>query len=235
MKSIAIIPARGGSKRIPRKNIKSFLGKPIIAYSIEIALQSNLFDEVMVSTDDDEIAEVAKKYGANIPFLRSKKNADDFATTFDVINEVLVKYQSLGINFEYACCIYPTAPFVSDALLKKAYNLLKNHDYDCVFPAMSFSFPIQRAMRITDSKSKIEMISPENLNKRSQDLEACYHDVGQFYFFNVNKILVKKKLWTDNTGSIIISELEGQDIDSLTDWKLAELKYTLLNEKKNSF
>jgi len=232
---LCIIPARGGSKRIPRKNIKFFLGKPIIAYSIEAALQSNLFDEVMVSTDDDEIAEIAKKYGAKIPFLRSTKNADDFATTVDVINEVLQLYNKQKAKvFKTACCIYPTAPFVSEIKLKEAFDLLLKKNFDCVFPVMEFSFPIQRALK-KDADNKMTLFQPKHLNSRSQDLEKAYHDSGQFYWFKTKEIVRKGKLWTDNTGVIVIKESEGQDIDTLEDWKLAEIKYKLLHEKENTF
>lgn len=230
MRNLAIIPARGGSKRIPRKNIKYFLGKPIIAYSIEAALKSNLFSEVMVSTDDEEIASIAIKYGAVVPFLRSKKNANDHATTVDVILEVLSQYERKGILFENACCIYPCAPFVSSYNLHKAYTILHSKGFDTVFPVLSYSFPIQRAMR-ADMEGRIGMINPEYWNIRSQDLEKTYHDAGQFYFFNINKLLSEKKLWTDNTGFFEIDELNAQDIDNETDWKLAELKYKLILDK----
>jgi N-acylneuraminate cytidylyltransferase len=226
MGNICIIPARGGSKRIPRKNIKPFLGKPIIVYSIEAALQSGLFEEVMVSTDDDEIAKIAKQYGANVPFLRSEKNADDFATTFDVIEEVVLQYKEvLNTQFDNVCCLYSCAPFVTGETLKLAYQELENKQFDTVFPVIAFSFPIQRAL--SKKEGKITMIDEKNLTVRSQDLEETYHDAGQFYWCNTDKLLSTKKLLTDNTGGIQISELEAQDIDTETDWKLAELKYQL--------
>ncbi len=226
MGNICIIPARGGSKRIPRKNIKLFLGKPIIAYSIEAALQSGLFEEVMVSTDDEEIAKIAKQYGANVPFLRSAKNSDDFATTFDVIEEVVLKYkEGLNTQFDNVCCLYSCAPFVTGETLKLAYQELENKQFDTVFPVIAFSFPIQRAL--SKKEGKITMIDEKNLTVRSQDLEETYHDAGQFYWCKTDKLLSTKKLLTDNTGGIQISELEAQDIDTETDWKLAELKYQL--------
>jgi N-acylneuraminate cytidylyltransferase len=235
MSKLAIIPARGGSKRIPRKNIKPFLGKPIIAYSIEAALKSNLFDEVMVSTDDKEIAEIAKSYGARVPFLRSENNADDFATTVDVIQEVLKEYKSNGKVFDYFTCIYPTAPFVSSSLLIKAFKKLIAENLDCVFSVLKYGFPIQRALTI-NNEDKVEMIDASNMNVRSQDLEPSFHDAGQFYVLNVNTFIKNQKLWTNNTGCIEINELEAQDIDTETDWKLAELKYKLiLDGKENSF
>jgi N-acylneuraminate cytidylyltransferase len=235
MSKLAIIPARGGSKRILRKNIKSFLGKPIIAYSIEAALKSNLFDEVMVSTDDEEIRDIALKYGAKAPFLRSETNANDFATTAAVINEVLEVYKTRNKLFKYCICIYPTAPFVSSNLLIKAFKKLKNDKLDSVFSVLKYGFPIQRAMKI-NKEDKVDMIDVSKMNVRSQDLESSFHDAGQFYALNVSAFIKKQKLWTNNTGCIEINELEAQDIDTETDWKLAELKYKLLLDAKgNSF
>lgn len=232
MSNIAIIPARGGSKRIPRKNIKPFCGKPIIAYSIEAALASNLFGEVMVSTDDEEIAEVAKKYGAYIPFMRSKKNADDFATTHDVIKEVIETYEQRGHAFSYGCCIYPTAPFITSSLLHEAFKKLVDNNFDCLFPIVKYSYPIWRSLKIEDNK--VSMWWPENVNKRSQDLPASYHDAGQFYWFNIEPIMNKGSLLDDNTGAIVVDELQVQDIDTLSDWEVAEIKYkyvrTLVND-----
>ena len=226
MANVAIITARGGSKRIPRKIIKLFRGKPIIAYSIETALNSGLFDYVMVSTDDAEIAALAKQFGAQVPFIRSKQNADDYTGTADVALEVLNELQKIGKQFENACCIYPTAPFISKETLNESYQLLIEKKMDSVFPVCAFSYPIQRALEINDSKTT--MVNPENLTKRSQDLQPRYHDAGQFYWMNVQAFLNKKKVFTENTGSIILNELQVQDIDSKTDWKLAELKHELL-------
>ena len=178
MKTLAMITARGGSKRIPRKNIKEFNGKPIIAYSIEAALASGVFDEVMVSTDDEEIAEIAKKYGAKVPFFRSEKTANDFATTVDVIEEVLNTYKDRGEEFDIFCCIYPTAPFITAKRLKDAVEQLSASDADSLIPVVRFSYPPQRAMEIHDGK--LVFRQPENLSKRSQDLEPHFHDAGQF-------------------------------------------------------
>jgi pseudaminic acid cytidylyltransferase len=224
--NVAIITARGGSKRIPRKNIKLFLDKPIIAYSIKASLESGIFQEVMVSTDDEEIAEVALKYGAKVPFLRSTENSNDFATTADVLLEVLNTYQEKGLYFDHACCLYPTAPFVTASKLQNAHSLLIENQADSVIPVASFSYPIWRSLKVENGK--LLMNFPENMNKRSQDLPLAYHDVGQFYFFNVKKFLIQKKLFTENTVPLPISELEMQDIDNETDWKLAELKYKLI-------
>jgi pseudaminic acid cytidylyltransferase len=224
--NIAIITARGGSKRIPRKNIKDFLGKPIIAYSIEAALASNLFDEVMVSTDDDEIAQIACSFGAKVPFLRSGKSSDDFATTAEVLQEVLASYKAIDKEYTYACCIYPTAPFVDAPSLTKAFTLLTEKALDSVFPIQRFSFPIQRALVFKDSK--LAWLQPENAKKRSQDLEARYHDTGQFYFFNVPAFLVSGSVLTSNSSGIEINEMEAHDIDTEEDWKVAEFKYRQL-------
>lgn len=225
--TVAIITARGGSKRIPKKNIRPFCGKPIIEYSIHTALESGLFDEVMVSTDDAEIAEVARKAGASIPFFRSAENSNDFAGTAEVICEVINTYAANGRAFEQGCCIYPTAPFINTEVLKNSYQLFKDNNFDVVFPAIKYSYPIQRSLRVLPGE-KAEMLWPENYPKRSQDLEPVYHDVGQFYWFNAEKMLEKKKLFTDHTGVVKISELMAQDIDNEEDWKLAEIKYQLL-------
>lgn len=230
MSNLAIIPARGGSKRIPGKNIKFFLGKPIIAYSIEAALESNLFDEVMVSTDDKEIAEIAINYGAKVPFFRSDKNADDYATTVDVLLEVLEEYKAQDRTFENIACLYPSAPFTSSKKLKEAYTKMRNEKLDAVFPVMPFSFPIQRALRIKDEKLKF--FYPEFEKSRSQDLEKAYHDAGQFYFINTAGLLKNNSILSENTGAILITELEAQDIDNETDWKIAEIKYELLQSTK---
>lgn len=226
MANVAIIIARGGSKRIPRKNIKMFRGKPIIAYSIETALNSGLFDYVMVSTDDDEIEVISKRAGAEIPFKRSTKTSDDLSTTADVISEVLNDLTTNEKQFENACCIYPTAPFISKESLSAAYDQLVKNKFDTVFPVCAFSYPIQRALQIKDAK--VSMIIPENINKRSQDLQTTYHDAGQFYWLNISSFLKEKKLFTQNSGSIVLNEMQVQDIDTETDWKIAELKHALL-------
>ena len=232
MSCLAIIPARGGSKRIPRKNIKPFLGKPIIAYAIEAALDSKLFTSVMVSTEDEEIAKIAQQYGADFPFSRSKKNADDHATTADVLLEVLEEYKRRGQVFEYACCIYPTAPFLTAKKLLEAYEMLKQHQFDTVFPVLRFNSPIQRALRL-DDQQQIALFQPQHISTRSQDLEPAYHDSGQFYFFEVAALRQKKQLWTNHSGAIILSEMEAHDIDHEEDWAIAEFKYRItFNEAK---
>ena len=230
MKKIAIITARGGSKRIPRKNIKDFCGKPILAYSIEAAVSSGLFDTVMVSTEDEEIAEVARKYGAEVPFYRSEKTAGDFATTNDVLLEVLEEYKKRGQEFELACCIYPTAPFVSAEKLKKAMGELENSDADTLIPVVPFSYPPQRAMVVREGR--LVFFQPEYMDSRSQDLEPHYHDVGQFYVFRTEAFERNRKLMLGNILPFVISELEVQDIDNESDWEIAEMKYRILKEKK---
>ena len=227
--NIAIITARGGSKRIPHKNRKEFCGKPIIEYSIEAAKQAGIFDTVMVSTDDNKIAEIAKNAGAEVPFMRSAETSNDYATTADVLMEVLEKYKERGIRYENACCIYPTAPFVTGNKLRRAMDMLVNEKKDSVMPVVPFSFPPLRGMVINDGK--LEYKWQEYAMKRSQDLEEIYHDCGQFYVFRVESFEKEKKLVTDNTAGMIISELEVQDIDNETDWELAEVKYRLLKEK----
>ena len=230
IRTIAIIPARGGSKRIPKKNIKKFLDKPIISYAIKIALESNLFDKVMVSTDDEQIAEIAKEFGAEVPFLRSVENSDDFATTFDVISEVIEHYHHQHYFIDYACCIYPCSPLLKGTHLTHSYKILKERNLDCVFPIVKYSFPIQRAVKI-NNKNLVEMIQEEHLTTRSQDLDSSYHDVGQFYFFNVQKLMEKKQLVTNNTGYIELTEMESQDIDTISDWELAEFKYQFFKNR----
>jgi pseudaminic acid cytidylyltransferase len=233
MSNLCIIPARGGSKRIPRKNIKDFLGKPIIAYSILAAIESKLFDEVMVSTDDIEIAEIAFKYGALVPFLRSEINSTDFSNTVDVICEVIENYNNLGKTFTNICCLYPTAPLINFENIRSAYDLMINNKFSTVFPVTVFSFPILRALKV-DEKQKVDMIWPENKTKRSQDLEQCYHDAGQFYWLKSHDIAINNQLYTENSGVIILSEMDVQDIDNDVDWTLAELKFQTKNNTKNA-
>lgn len=223
-KRIAIITARGGSKRIPKKNIKDFCGKPIIAYSIEAAISSELFDEVMVSTDSEEIAEIAKKYGASVPFMRSAETSNDYATTNDVLIEVFNEYKKRGQEFDIAVCIYPTAPFVTADKLKRAIDMVEKDGADAVTPVVQFSFPPQRAFIIRDNA--LEYQYPENASARSQDLEPIYHDCGQFYVMKpknvMDGIIIKK------TTPIVMPESEVQDIDTVEDWKIAEMKYQIM-------
>lgn len=223
MKRICIIPARGGSKRIPGKNIKDFLGKPIVAYSIEAALKSGVFDEVMVSTDDETIAEVARKYGASVPFLRSEKTSDDYATTADVIREVLERYRGKGVCYDAICCLYATAPFVTAEKLRDAAGIIDEGEFDSAFTCVAFSYPVLRGLEINE-RGRIEMRWPEYRDSRSQDLPKIYHDAGQFYFATVAAFERAGSLWGDNTAPIVVSELEVQDLDTPEDWKIAEMK-----------
>ncbi len=222
MKKIAIIPARIGSKRIPKKNIKNFLGKPIIAYTISAAKKSNLFDEIIVSTDHKSIADISIKYGAKVPFLRSKKNSSDFASTYDVLIEVLNKYKEK--EFEYGCCLYPAAPLITKNLINECYNKIVGYHWDTVFPIVEYGHPIDRALCF-DKNKKIKFINPINSLKRTQDLEKKFHDSGQFYWFNIQKLRENKELISKNSTGVIVSKNKVQDIDNLDDWKLAELKY----------
>lgn len=227
MKSIAIIPARGGSKRIPHKNIKQFMGKPILAYSIIAALNSNLFDEVMVSTDEEDIANIARKYGAKVPFLRSAKTANDFATTDDVLKEVLSCYKERGVEFDTMCCIYATAPLILSEDIIKGFNLLTSSNFSLVYPVAPFSYTIWRCLDVAEDGS-MKRHWPEYEDARSQDLPTQYHDTGTFYWYKI-------KSWLDgnnSTGGIVVDETTIQDIDNETDWKLAEMKYRLLHEIK---
>lgn len=224
-RAVAVITARGGSKRIPRKNIKIFCGKPIIEYSIKAALESGIFDEVMVSTDDEEIKEIAIQAGAEVPFMRSSRNAGDLAATHEVVLEVLEKYKEIGIQFEYVCCIYPTAPFLTSENLQKCNKILDEGVADEVIPIVPYSFPPQRSFIIKNGK--LEFKWPENRLKRSQDLEVFYHDSGQFYFLRVNAFLSEKNLLLEKTVPLILDEMEVQDIDNEADWKLAELKFQI--------
>ena len=227
MNTIAIITARGGSKRIPRKNIKEFMRKPMLAYAVEAALGSNIFDEVMVSTDDIEIAEVAKKYGAKVPFMRSEKTANDMAMTYDVLEEVIDEYQKIGRNFDNLACIYPCVPFLKSETLQNAYQIFINSNCDTLVPIVKFSFPIQRAFRI-DENNFLQYREPENMLKRSQDLEPMFHDVGMFYFCKINEMKRNKKLIGNKAAYIEMDEMQIQDIDNVSDWKMAEMKYRIM-------
>jgi pseudaminic acid cytidylyltransferase len=226
MSNVAIITARGGSKRIPRKNIRPFLGKPIIAYVIEAALQSGLFDEVMVSTDDGEIAAIARQYGASVPFMRSPQNSDDYANTVDVLLEVLETYKAQGRFFESVCCLYPTAPFVTKEILSKTYQVLVDRKVALVYPLQRFHFPIQRAFFLQDDI--IRWADPDSFLKRSQDLETAYHDAGQFYWFDSAQLMAHRQLAGLQAGGVEISEMQAHDIDSEEDWRIAEFKYQIL-------
>jgi len=227
MARLAIIPARSGSKRISGKNVRLFDGKPILAYSIEAARISNLFDEVMVSTDDPDIAQLAVQLGASVPFRRSRQTAGDFATTADVLLEVVAMYKQQGRQFDTACCIYATAPFTTTALLRRGYDRLEAGAFDTVFPVVEFDYPIQRSLQM-NKEGHVAMVWPEFESNRSQDLEPRFHDSGMFYWFRPGKLQAGGGLFSANSGAIIVSGLECHDIDSLDDWCIAELKYKRL-------
>lgn len=230
-KLLCIIPARGGSKRIPHKNIREFKGKPIIAYAISAAIESGIATEVMVSTDDDEIATIANQFGANTPFMRSKENSNDTSGIADVLIEVIESYKALGREFEYILCVLATSPLIQSSNLKKAYDMLQtNKVADSVCPIEKFSYPPQRSLIIRNGE--LVMKHPENYNSRSQDLEPLYHDCGQFFLFRTKALLRDKMLYTKHTLPLELKESESQDIDNMEDWKLAEMKYELIKEKK---
>ncbi len=230
--NVAIIPARGGSKRIPRKNIKSFLGKPMIAYSIETALASGLFDRVLVSTDDEEIASVAQAHGAETPFLRPKELADEHTGTNAVAGHALAWLRESGKEYAHACCIYATAPFMTVADLQEAHRLLQESGKSFVFPVTTFPFPVQRAVRLT-AQGEVEAIYPEYASTRSQDLEEAYHDVGQFYWGRTEAFLCGKALLTHDSLGLVIPRHRAQDIDTAEDWERAELMYEVLQAREN--
>lgn len=222
MSIVAVITARGGSKRIPRKNIKEFMGKPMLAYAVEAAVNSKVFDEVMVSTDDVEIAEIAKQFGAKVPFMRSEKTANDFATTADVLEEVVSEYKKRGKTFDELCCIYPCVPFLTADVIKNAYEKFKTSGADRLTPVVKYSFPIQRAFKLNE-QGLLEYREPENAPKRSQDLEPMYHDVGMFYFYKT------EKMNSDKIAMLEMDEAMVQDIDNDSDWQMAEMKYRIMH------
>jgi len=230
-KAVAIIPARGGSKRIPRKNIKTFHGKPLIAYSIEVALASNLFDKVVVSTDDEEIASISKQYGAEVPFLRPKELSDDFTGTEDVINHTISSLKEEGEIFEYVCTIYATAPLLQEKYLIEGFDKLKESDAVNAFSTTSMPFPIQRTFKI-DKHGRCEMFTPEYYMTRSQDLEEAYQDAGQFYW---SKVGVKSEgiMFGKDSIPIILPRYLVQDIDTFEDWERAEFMYEAIMKQKS--
>lgn len=228
MRNLAIITARGGSKRIPGKNKKNFCGKPILFYSIEAALEAGVFSEVMVSTEDEEIASLARQAGARVPFMRSRAAADDFATTDQVIFEVLQEYEKRGESFEAFCCIYPTAPFLTGERLRQAMDLLK--EADSVMPVVPFSYPPQRGL-VLDERGYIVRKYPKYAETRSQDLEKIYHDCGQFYACRTKAFLEAGTTDVEKLVPICLSEMEVQDIDTPEDWEMAEWKYQSMSNR----
>lgn len=233
MKRLAIIPARGGSKRIPHKNIRLFKGKPIIQYSIEVALESGLFDEVMVSTEDKEIADLAIKLGATVPFYRSKAAAGDKATMAEVMIDVMDSYERNGKKFDYFCCILATAPFVTIERIKEAYSMLIEDKRDSVVPFVNYPVPIQQAFKLNPENKKVEMFFDDQYGIMTQDFTPSYYDAGQFYWMRPESVKQKKRISCDNTGAIILSELEAHDIDTEDDWNIAEQKYEYFEKHTN--
>lgn len=225
---VAIIPARGGSKRIPRKNIRMFCGKPMIAWSIEAALQSGCFDRVVVSTDDDEIARVALRYGAEVPFMRPAALSDDYTGTIPVIRHAIEQLDVLGAGVTEACCIYATAPFIRVEDLQRGLQLLDEHGCGYAFSVTSYAFPIQRAIRITDS-GRVEMFSPELFSARSQDLEEAFHDAGQFYWGRAGAWLSGQVIFTADSMPVMLPRYRVQDIDTPEDWTRAEWMFQAMS------
>lgn len=229
MSRLCIIPARGGSKRIPRKNIKIFHGQPIISYAIQCAQKSNLFDRVIVSTDDAEIAQISQSLGAEVPFFRSAKNADDFSTTSDVLIEVLQQLETTSQLPDWACCLYPTTPLLLETDLNQAYQLFEKTQTDVVLAARAFDFPIQRAFEL-DGQSRVQLREPQHISKRSQDLAQTYHDAGAFYFFRTGVFLKEKNIWGCEIAAFPLPHHRVQDIDNISDWELAEYKFQRLKD-----
>jgi len=228
---IAVIPARGGSKRIPMKNIKNFSGKPIIAWSIEAAIKSKLFDRVIVSTDNHEIASIAKQHGADVPFMRSKHLSDDYTGTNAVVKDVIQNIHKNGEQVSYVCCIYATAPFVSSKYLIKAYQDLINQNKSYAFSVTTYSFPVERSFVINQS-NVIENLFPDMTLSRSQDLQEVYHDAGQFYWGLADAFLNDLPIFSRHSIPIILPRYLVQDIDTIEDWKQAELMFeSYLNNK----
>lgn len=224
---IALIPARGGSKRIPRKNIKLFHGKPMLAYSIEAAQQSGCFDKIIVSTDDLEIAAIAKQYGAEVPFMRPAAIADDHATTMDVIQHAIAWCESQQMSVELLCCIYATAPFITASDLVTGLALISGGDIDYAFSATSFAFPIQRAIAL-NANGSVQMLQPEHVNTRSQDLPEAFHDAGQFYWGKTAAFKAGKPFFSLSAKAILIPRKRVQDVDTLEDWEFAEALYAVM-------
>ncbi len=232
--NICVIPARGGSKRIPRKNIKEFVGKPIIAYSIEAALESNCFDRVIVSTDDDEIANVAKKYGAQVPFIRPDELSDDYSGVIPVIQHAIEWLNNEGQSPIDVCCLYATAPFVQAKAIQQAYVQMKEVQADYCFTVTSFAFPIQKAIRLTQD-DRVDMFYPEFFETRSQDLVEAYHDAGQFYWGKAEAFKQQKLIFSRDSIPYILPRHLVQDIDTQEDWTRAEVMFRVLQEINHTF
>ncbi len=230
MTTVAIIPARGGSKRIPRKNIKEFCGKPMIAWSIEAALESGCFDRVIVSTDDEEIAAVARQWGAETPFMRPAQLSDDYTGTIPVIRHAVEWLADNGCAVSQACCIYATAPFVSPEDLKRGQQLLESEACSYAFSVTSYAFPIQRAIRITGG-GRVAMFNPEHFQTRSQDLEEAWHDAGQFYWGTAQAWTQERLIFSEDAAPVTLPRHRVQDIDTPEDWVRAEWLFKAMQEQ----
>jgi N-acylneuraminate cytidylyltransferase len=229
---LAVIPARGGSKRIPRKNIKEFCGKPMIAWSIEAAIRSGCFDQVVVSTDDAEIADVARQYGASVPFMRPAELSDDYTGTLPVIRHAIEWFNGQGQTVEQVCCLYATAPFVRVEDIQRGLQILEETGSDYAFSVTSYAFPIQRAIRLTE-QGRVEMFSPEHFNTRSQDLEEAYHDAGQFYWGRASAWLQGKMIFSPDSAPVLLPRHRVQDIDTPDDWLRAEWMCKAMQQAQN--
>jgi pseudaminic acid cytidylyltransferase len=231
MSVVAVIPARGGSKRIPHKNIKSFCGKPMIAYSIEAAKNAGIFDRIIVSTDSKEIASIAKNFEAEIPFIRPMELADDFTGTDAVILHALKRLMEDGEKIDYVCCIYATAPFVKAEYIVKGYNLLCDKNAASCFSVTTYPFPIFRSL-IINNQDRLEILWPEYKETRSQDLIEAYHDAGQFYWAEVKNYLKEKQFYSKDAVPVILPRYLVQDIDTAEDWETAEKMHSVLQTDK---
>ena len=230
MTAVAIIPARGGSKRIPKKNIKIFAGKPIIAYSIEAAKESELFDRIIVSTDSEEIVKVSAKYRAEIPFTRPIELSDDYTGTDEVFIHAIEWLLENDKPYDYACCIYPTAPLLKVDYLKKGLELLKKNEATSTFTVTTFPSPIFRALKI-NKENRVEVIWPEYEDYGSQDLPKAYHDAGQFYWVKVDKYIKERRIWSKDAMPIVLPRYLVQDIDTIEDWETTEMLFQQINKK----
>ena len=233
MSTVAIIPARGGSKRIPNKNIKLFAGQPIISYSIRVAQDTGLFDRIIVSTDSPEIADIVREYGADVPFLRPAELANDFASTDEVVCHAIDWVAKEGRQPEFICCIYATAPFIQGSYLKQGYDKIVSSGATSVFSVTTYPYPIYRSLKITE-KGCIEMIWPEYKDSRSQDLPEAYHDAGQFYWANTNKFMQERVLFSKDSLPVILPSYLVQDIDTMEDWEKAEMMFVAMKAKPES-
>jgi len=226
MMKLAIIPARGGSKRIPRKNIKNFFGKPVIGYTIEILIQSNFFDNIIVTTDDEEIANIAREFGADVPWIRSCELSNDTTTTDAVIRHALAEASMIYGEFNFGCCVYPVNPLLSIEMLQNGLSQLQIHNAATAFPVVRFEFPIQQALLLNNGRPHFR--SPEAASINSQDLPVHYHDAGMFYWFDISKYRNNPFLFSDDSIAFEVDQLQCQDINTAQDWELAELKFSRL-------